>query len=41
MDRGCPRSREGHYKSLGLVEKLNGAYTKSWAGTGPESEQII
>lgn len=32
---------ERHYKSLGLVEKLSGAYTKSWAGTGPESEEII
>lgn len=37
VDRGCPRGREEHYKSPGLAEKLNGAYTKSWAGTGPVS----
>lgn len=41
VDIGCPRGRERHHKSLGLGEKLNGAYTKSWAGTGLESEQII
>ena len=32
VDRGCPRAREMHYKSLGLVVKLNGGYNKCGLG---------
>lgn len=35
------RAERGITGLWGLAEKLNGVYTKSWAGTGPESEQII